>query len=170
MSGKRSRPNVPDQVWFTATIFRRWFGLQVNNLQQRSVTTKSGPNGSTLYDADEVITKCGDLIHKRFSEKYRTSGGVDIETIKAEVEQEKLRKLRIENDEREGNLVSALDVEQTYTRSMRAVCDVLDSLPSRVKMANPDVSQAVLDTVNTCLIEVRNKAAALDLEIEDEGN
>lgn len=72
---------------------------------------------------------------------------------------EETRKLKIDNDTKEGVLVFATDVEITYTKGIKAACDVLDSVPSMVKMEHPNISPAVLDTIARALAEARNKAA-----------
>lgn len=152
---------MSDQVWKNITVIRRWFDLQMANMDQRGVRSRPGPNNTTEYCVDDVIEKCGDLIMKRFTPRDVRR---ENHKIKELLLAEQIRKLKIANDEAEGILVSAFDVEQSYTRSIRAICDVLDSLPSRIKMEHPDVSQSHLDAINQALIAVRNEAAALNFD------
>lgn len=137
--------------------------LHHTTLKDRGVTDQSTQGQPLCYYFTEVMEKCGDLIYYNLKSKYCNDDGIDNGDLKKEKLREEIRKLKLDNDVNEGVLVPASDVSMTYTKGIRSICDVLDALPSRVKMENPNITPATLDSINRCLIEVRNKSAhALD--------
>lgn len=140
------------------SVCKRVFGIQKKNLSDRMVKERRSADGNIVYELDEIFERCGDLVLNRLRERFSTSDGDSLEELKLIKLREEVRKLRIDNDTQEGLFVRASDVEQQYTQGIKALCDVLDSIPSMVKMENPDVSPAVLDTVAKCVAEGRNKA------------
>lgn len=141
------------------TVCKRVFGLQKKNLLDRNVKEIHSNDGNLVYELDEIFERCGELIFSRLRERFSTIDGDNLDELKIIKLREEARKLKIDNDTQEGLLVRASDVEQEYTKGIKALCDVLDSIPSRVKIENPNVSPAVLDTVAKCVAEARNKAA-----------
>lgn len=140
------------------SVCKRVFGIQKKNLADRQVNARHAQNGNLEYDLEEIFARCGELILARLRERFSVADGDSLDELKIRKLQEEVRKLSIDNDTQEGILVSASDVEQRYTKGIKAVCDVLDAIPSMVKMENPNVSPAVLDTVAKCVAEARNKA------------
>ena len=155
MANKRATARVQ------GVVLRRLFGIQKKNLTDRQVEQSKDETGKLVYDLDEDVGSCGDLIFTYLGNKFSNSDGEDLSKLKTQKLSEEIRKLKIDNDVQEGVLVPASDVAVTYNRAIRSVCDVLDALPSRVKMENPNISAAVLDSINQCLIEVRNKSAGV---------
>lgn len=139
-------------------VLKRVFGIQAKNLSDRNVSPINAAAKTLEYDLDEVVSGCYDLIFNNISKKYGTDD-TDLAEMKKQKLIEEIRKLKIENDAKEAVLVPASDVMETYTKGIRALCDVLDSLPSRVKMENPDILPSALDSINRCLAELRNAAA-----------
>lgn len=139
-------------------VCKRVFGIQKKNLSDRKVQAQHSEDGNLAYDLEEIVERCGELLLARLRERFSTADGDSLDELKVIKLQEEVRKLRIDNDTQEGVLVYASDVEQRYAKGIRAVCDVLDAIPSMVKMENPSVSPAVLDTVAKCVSEARNKA------------
>lgn len=140
------------------TVCKRVFGLQKKNLQDRNVKELHSTDGNLVYDLDAIFEQCGDLVLQRLRDRFSTIDGDNLDELKMIKLREEARKLKIDNDTQEGLLVRASDVEMQYTKGIKALCDVLDSIPSMVKMENPNVSPAVLDTVAKCVAEARNKA------------
>lgn len=140
------------------TVCKRVFGLQKKNLLDRNVKEIHSTDGNLVYELDEIFERCGELIFSRLQERFSTIDGDNLDKLKIIKLREEARKLKIDNDTQEGLLVRASDVEQEYTKGIKALCDVLDSIPSMVKIENPNVSPAVLDTVAKCVAEARNKA------------
>lgn len=140
------------------TVCKRVFGIQKKNLSDRRVKELHSADGGLVYELDEIFERCGELIFNRLRERFSTIEGDSLDELKVIKLREEARKLKIDNDTQEGLLVRASDVEQQYTKGIKALCDVLDSIPSMVKMENPNVSPAVLDTVAKCVAEARNKA------------
>lgn len=137
---------------------KRVFGIQKKNLSDRGVKELHSVDGNLVYDLDDIFKRCGELIFNHLKERFSTIEGDSLDELKLIKLREEARKLKIDNDTQEGLLVRASDVEQQYTKGIKALCDVLDSIPSMVKMENPNVSPAVLDTVAKCVAEARNKA------------
>lgn len=141
-------------------VCKRVLGIQKKNLDDRHVKAKEikSSSGNLVYDLDEIFERCGELILNNLRERFSTADGDSLDELKLIKLKEETRKLKIDNDTQEGLLVRASDVEQQYTKGIKAVCDVLDSIPSMVKMETPSVSPSVLDTVAKCVAEARNKA------------
>lgn len=137
---------------------KRVLGIQKKNLSDRKVKEIKSADGNLVYDLDEIFERCGELVFNHLRERFTTADGDSFDELKLIKLREEARKLKIDNDTQEGLLVRASDVEQQYTKGIKAVCDVLDSIPSMVKMETPSVSPSVLDTVAKCVAEARNKA------------
>lgn len=141
------------------TVCKRVFGLQKKNLADRNVEEQKTKKGTLAYELEEIFERCGELILHNLRDRFTTSDGDTLEELQLIKLREEARKLKIDNDTKEGVLVLSTDVEITYTKGIKAACDVLDSIPSMVKMEHPNISPAVLDTIARCLAEARNKAA-----------
>lgn len=152
-----ARPKTVSIV--SGVVLRNVFNLSDKSLRDRKVTKQNEPGEPLAYDLAEVVDKCGDLIRKSLG-----SGNVDLDQEMDELKrmeiQEKVRKLRIDNDVQEGLLVPASDVEKVYTRGLRSICDSLDAWVGMVSMENPEITPAVKDSMNRRLIEIRNKIAS----------
>jgi len=145
------------------TVLTRCFGIQSNHLKSRGVDPTIIDNVKQ-YDVDLVTSKCADLIVKHLTADDAGSEGRSLNQLKRDETEQRVRKLKIENDTREGSLVDVNEMKMAFGRKIRAVNDILDGIPTRVKMEVPDVSQAVLEVVQRCVTELRNKAAAHRLE------
>ena len=140
------------------------FGIQHKSLKSRGLSPVDGK-----YNLVEVYDKCKDLLFERQMRAIEESSDLDLGELKTQKTAEEVRKLKIDNDIKEGVLVYADDVAQTYDRGLRAMCDVLDAMPSRIKMQNPSIPQSLLDQINQELIKSRNKAVDSLAALDDEG-
>lgn len=152
----------------TAKAIIRVFGIANRTLDDRAVEYKvSGKR--RLYNTDDLVAKCGDRILSHLAArdgKEITDASTDLKETKLS---EEIRKLKIANDEAEGLLVSAADVEAVFSRSVRAMADELDAVVSRVKMANPDMPQSALAVISEQLDAARRKASRLEFDDLIEG-
>ena len=159
------------QIWVTVTYFERWFGIQPKVLETAGVISEENPKTKyTEYNLDDFFNKCGPIILDRLSSKYNSDGSDDTnlslrdrktkaETTKLEIEA--ANKL-IDLEVRKGNLCKREDVVDVFGKSMKQIADKLDTVPSRVKQENPTVSQNVLATIQSVMIEVRNNMTDYD--------
>lgn len=120
------------------------------------------PVEGTNYDLNDVLRGC-DHIAATFLNKSTgvtdESGNVKTAAqLKSDKTAQEVRKLTIENDLREGRLVKAEDVQREYAKSLKALASRLDAIPSRVKIALPDIPQQALEEIGRVLIEARNSA------------
>lgn len=145
------------------TVLTRCFGLQSKNLSDRKVSSQTR-SGVKQYSLDEVVEKCSDLISANLKPDTETLTGRSIGQLKADEQFEKVRKIRMDNDIREGSLVDVDEMKIAFGRKITAMNDILNGIPTRVKMESPDVSQSVLEVVQRCVTEVRNKAASHKLQ------
>lgn len=152
---RKAKPTTATPVMIGARQSYSILGIHSKTLKTRGVKSKSGK-----YDLAEIMENCGDLIFNRLADKYAPINEDELTPagLKALKTGEEIRKLKIDNDVKEGILVPADDVAETYSVGIRAMCDVLDGVPSRVKMKFPDVKPALLDAINQELTEARNKA------------
>ena len=149
------------------------FGVVAKTLKNRGVNSRRSNLGME-YDIQHFVKTCPDLIIAKLS-KLEEQGiqNSSIGALKTEKMREDVRKIKLQNDYEEGKLVKAEDVKSAYARGMRSVCDVLDAIPSRVKMNAPDIPPSALATIQDTLIEVRNNASTLtfngqEMEITEE--
>jgi len=133
----------------TARQAEEVFGLHHTTMKGRDCEVTRIDDADNYLVAD-VLDKCFDLIAEK-----RSDAAVD---LKAEKTAQEIRKLKIENDMKEGVLVLAADVEEGYLRRAREVVDVLDTMLMEIKKRDPDIPQSTLDTVNIVMTEVRNRA------------
>lgn len=150
------KPNtVKTKVGVSTRYIRQVFGVSDDAVRARGLRPVGGK-----YDLEEFWRACRELICEKFLKEVDSAsdGNLESATLKVEKLAQEVRKLSIENDMKVGLLVPAEDVAETYSSGLKAMCDVLDAIPSRLKMQVPDISQAVLDAVNTELAEARNKA------------
>ena len=145
------------------TVISRVFGLQLKNLSDRKVTEHL-IDGVKQYDLEEVVEKCGDMIIDKLKPNHTAKSGQSLSQLKTEEQVEKVRRIRMDNDVREGLLVDAEEMMIAYGRKVKAVCDVLDKIPMQVKTQAPTVPQAVLSVVVKAVNDARNKAANHKLE------
>ena len=146
-------------TWIGPWASRSILGIQQVTLDGRGVKNRKGRRG-VEYDLADIWAKCSDLIFQNLRQTH--SSLEDMESLKAEKLAQEIRKLTIDNDARDGTLVLAQDVEVTYSRSIKAIADELDGVITAIKIAIPDVPQAVLATVADKLAEARRKAARID--------
>lgn len=135
--------------WQAQTVF----GIHHTTAEGRGVLSKV-IDGSKCFLVSELITKCNDLLIANISDKSSD--------LKAEKTKQEVRKLKIDNDFKEGILVDAIEVEAEFTNRCRAMVGILDGLVSEVKIKNPDVPQAVLASINETLNRLRNEVAAYE--------
>lgn len=142
---------------------RRLFDLQLANFTQRKVETFKHDGSKACY-LDEFLEKCSDLVAGRYQERALEATGKTLDQLKALESEQRIRKLTIENDEREGRLVDAAEVKIAYGKKITAMNAELDGAVSQIKMKHPDIPQSVLAMIEDCLIDARNAAAAHRLE------
>ena len=147
-----------EPVWLHARAIRRIFGIADKTLADRSVANRQG-DGRIEFELADFWARCANLVVQKMRDTGLGASLEDSEALKAEKLAEEVRKLRIQNDEAEGLLIRASDVERVWGRKARAMCDELDAMVSRVKMARPDIPQDVLAVIADCLAAARNKAA-----------
>jgi phage terminase Nu1 subunit (DNA packaging protein) len=149
------------EVWCSGREIRRIFGIADKTLADRGVRTRKsdGGEGRTEYELADFWAKCVNLVVTKLGQTGLGAAMEDAECLKTEKLGEEVRKLRIQNDEAEGLLIRTSDVEHAWGRKARAMCDELDAMVSRVKVARPDVPQDVLAVIADCLATARNKAA-----------
>lgn len=145
------------------TVLTRCYGIQSNHLKSRGVEPEI-IDYVKQYDVDLVTKKCADLIVKHLTPDDAGAEGRSLIELKRDETEQRVRKLKIENDVTEGLLVDVAEIKVAFGQKVRAVCDILDGIPTRVKMNAPDVSQAVLEVVQRSVTEVRNRAADHRLE------
>ena len=160
------------ETWLPITQIKRWYKIQASTLRSRGVRSKLNEERVTVYDMDQVWDKCSDLIYKKlheihsiqFTQKSLINQSIEeTDQVPANIREIKLaeeyRKLKIDNDLKEGQLVAASGIEDSYMEGMRIVCDKLDRIPFEVKMSNPDIAQSDLETIDSCIKKIRNNIA-----------
>ena len=160
------------ETWLPITQIKRWYKIQASTLRSRGVRSKLNEERITVYDMDEVWDKCSDIIYKKLHEQHSIdsvpqrlnqpseSNTNHVPTNIREIKlAEEYRKLKIDNDLKEGQLVAASGIEDSYMEGMRIVCDKLDRIPFEVKMSNPDIAQSDLETIDSCIKKIRNNIA-----------
>lgn len=153
------------EVWCSARELRRIFGVADKTLTDRSVNSRKGA-GRVEFELADFWNKCANLVWSKARESGLGASLEDAEGLKVEKLAEEVRKLRLGNDEIDGLLVRADEVESTYNRGVKAMADVLDSMVSRVKMRCPTLDQAALAEIQECLTEARRKAARVPVPDE----
>jgi hypothetical protein len=150
--------NVPNRSIVFVSELRRLFDLKDAVFKSRKVEIfdYEGSLGCRLGDFWE---KCSDLIADRMAARQTEVSGHSLEDLKVLEAQERVRKLRIDNDEAEGRLVDSGQMKLAYGRKISAMGTILDSAVTRVKKAHPDMPQSALAIIEDCLIEARNAAA-----------
>ncbi len=153
--------DAAEELWAGVALIQRVFGVFPKSLSDNGCVSRRV--GKRLeYEIADVWKNCRHLIYKRLQEELSSGSSYDDGDMKYEKLREEVRKLRILNDQAEGLLVSAVDVEATFSRAIKAMGDELDSIPSRVKMAVPDIDQSALAAILDCLTASRRKASRLD--------
>lgn len=135
---------------------------QIFNVSRDALKTRGLKSVNGKYDLQDFWKACRDLIRDKMNSELSSNlddSQDDINELKRMKTLEEVRKLKIENDIKEGILVPGELVAEQYSIGIKAMCDVLDAMPSRVKMRFPDISQPILDAINVELAEARNKAA-----------
>ena len=107
-------------------------------------------DGTKSFLMSDILAKAPDLLAAKFSP--------DFEELKIEKTAQEVRKLRIENDEKEGALVPASDVDSAFQRRSREVVEILETLPAELLAADPDMPESVLSVINEGLAEIKSKA------------
>lgn len=145
------------------TVLTRCYGIQSNHLKSRGIEPEIIDNVKQ-YDVDLVTKKCADLIVKYLTPDDAGTEGRSLNELKRDETEQRVRKLKIENDAREGLLVDVAEMKIAFGRKIRAMCDILDGIPTKIRVESPEISQGILEVVQRCVTEVRNKAAAHKLE------
>jgi len=91
------------------------------------------------------------------------SCALDLQQEKAKESLERQRKLRMENDLKEGLLVSTDLVTETLARTGKQVIAILDSIPLNVKKRVPVLESKDIDFIRKEIAKARNTIANLDL-------
>ena len=136
-------------IWVLESVF----GLHHTTLSGRGCAPEI-IDGKRHFSIADVVTRANDLIIANI--------GDEASDAKAEKTIQEVRKLKIENDRNEGMLVPAAEVEVEFMRRFKEIADILDTLVPTVKMQNPTISPAILDSVNQSLIKIRNLAFSAD--------
>ena len=107
-------------------------------------------DGTKSFLMSDILARAPDLLAAKFSP--------DFEELKLEKTAQEVRKLKIENDEKEAGLVLASDVDSAFQRRSREVVEILETLPSELLAADPHMPESVLAVINQGLAEIRTKA------------
>ena len=75
--------------------------------------------------------------------------------VDLEIKKETLRKLRLENDAKEGTLVESKQVEKVWSSKLESLKTALDAAPARIKNALPDLDGKELASIRKELELVR---------------
>ena len=145
--------------WVGVAQIERVFGVSVNSLKGRDVRSRT-TGSRTEFELADFWSKCRDLVYKRM----HADGQGSAEDLKSEKLAEEIRKIRIANDQAEGLLVRADEVEAVFSRAIKAMADELDAVVSRVKMAAPDIPQSALAVIAESLAAARRKAARIEFD------
>ena len=89
---------------------------------------------------------------------------LDLNQEKAKESVERQRKLKIENDLKEGLLVSTDLVTEVLARVGKQIIAVLDSIPLNVKKRVPVLEGKDIDFIRKEIAKARNTIAAMDLK------
>lgn len=147
--------NVKDP-WLTCTFFEKHAGISKKSLIDRGVISFEA-DGKTYYNLKDGVAKLGDLWAKKAqSDPKLESKTVDMQRDK---EFEDVRKLRLDMDRREGMAISVVDVQKAIGQAARSIMDVLDAIPTRVKIGTPAIGQADLAAIQQTIILKRNELA-----------
>lgn len=93
---------------------------------------------------------------------------LDLSRERAILAQEQTRKLKLENDLKEGHLVSTDLVTQTITQVGKRIIAILDSIPLNVKKRVPVLESKDVDFIRKEIAKCRNAIANLDIETGEE--
>jgi phage terminase Nu1 subunit (DNA packaging protein) len=91
-------------------------------------------------------------------------GDLNLEQERALLAQEQTRKLKLENDLKEGHLVSTDLVTSTLVQVGKRIIAILDSIPLNVKKRVPVLESKDIDFIRKEIAKARNAIANLDLE------
>ena len=143
-------------VFLGPRLIAKIFGVSAPTLKAKGLKSTKGK-----YDLAEFWRVCREHVREKMNRDIEEALGGDLTAVELKVQKttEEVRKLKIENDLKEGILIPADEAMIEWSRQLKAICDVLDGIPSLVKMENPDISQSVLDSVQRSVISARKKAA-----------
>ena len=168
-TGKRASRKKHYFIGTTAMI--KMFGLTAETLLEYGVIAKRETSGMT-WDIEDTVRKCPKLIMKKMTKVVKKSPETKLKSSASDLKDEKvredIRKIKLQNDLTEGKLVRADEVAQVYSENMRTVSDLLDSIPSRVKMGLPEITPEALSIIQDTLVEIRNKASVLRFDDQEE--
>lgn len=92
----------------------------------------------------------------------------DDDSVNVQLEREKLRKLRRENDMQE-ELVAPIDILTKAISSLASqVVPILDALPMEMKRRNPNLTGHDIHLVKKSIAKCRNLVASVKVEIDDD--
>lgn len=163
---KRSR----EDGYLTTKVLFDNFHIQLADMRSHGVPETRDKAGRIVHHLDDVVQHMGHVLLQRLSDKYEyeaRENPASIVELKRRKLAAELHKLELVNAQTEKSLVSAASVYNVFAKGVKAIADVLDGIPSQMRMENPDLPQSAIDGVNRTLIRVRNEAAEIVLEIEE---
>lgn len=92
------------------------------------------------------------------------SSGLDLQQEKALESRERRRKLKLENDEREGLTIVVDDVVEAFQVTAKMVLPILDNLTTNIKRNLPDVSAKQISFIEKDIAKCKNAIAATRLK------
>lgn len=87
-------------------------------------------------------------------------------TVSAKIEEEKLRRLRRENDIEEQLVAPVSVLTDALERVSAQIVPILDSIPLEMKRLNPTLNGHDIQTVKKAIARARNAIAEVNIEIE----
>ncbi|MEP2736739.1 MAG: hypothetical protein ABJP34_10625 [Erythrobacter sp.] len=143
--------------WVTAAWTKREWEIQKNTLDGRNVTKRKGSAGHDEYRLSDVVAKCAELISKRLNQDVDQAAA--LHEAKQAKAFEELRKLRLSNAIKAGEVVSVPDVQANTATALRALTDKLEAIPTKVRMGVADVAPNDLAAISQSIVQKRNEAA-----------
>ena len=143
---------VRKQCLITLTQLKDIFGVQKNSLNAKGMEPTKDADGSVAYDLADFWDKFGD----QYRQRPALEDTADHAALKLEKTREEARKLKLENDEREGLLCQSERVQSDFIRCMNAYADEVDGTVAAVKIADQTIPQSSLDVIATKLSKARN--------------
>lgn len=151
-------------VTVSARFMRDNFGLTEAAITKHALPFIDGAAGRE-YDLAIMLQRCTAEVLAHFQRASETDGN----DLKSEKLRQEIRKLKIDNDVEEGKLVDASTVQQTYTRGIKKIVSVLESIPQECKKAAPNMPTSAIAAIRDSVVRIRNLAAQTLITGDDIG-
>jgi len=110
-----------------------------------------------------LLAYCGNL-RDAASGRVRSDEALDLDAQRARLAAAQAEKIELENSVKRGDLAPALIMEQVLAATGAKIAAALDALPALLKRRLPMLTDADVEVMRRELAQVRNTAAALNLE------